>query len=129
MTGLGYLRARRGSQLLRPLPWGAEDALDVNEDAQAVPAPIHVPPPLPPLVAGRTMPHRLGILKEEMQGLHQDVRSLHGLVERSLTEQGRFSTWMISCMTQLIEANGQTYQEFDGTFQGSSSAVFDRRTR
>ncbi|GJT91859.1 hypothetical protein Tco_1080704 [Tanacetum coccineum] len=45
-----------------------------------------------------------------MQGLRQDVRSLCGLVERSMTDQGRFSTWMISCMTQLMDASGQTYQ-------------------
>ncbi|GJU70636.1 oxoglutarate/iron-dependent dioxygenase [Tanacetum coccineum] len=36
---------------------------------------------------------------------------------------------MISCMTQLMEASGQTYQAFDGTFRGSSPAVFERRTR
>ncbi|GJT03265.1 hypothetical protein Tco_0824434 [Tanacetum coccineum] len=64
-----------------------------------------------------------------MQGLRQDVGSLRGIMERSLADQGRFSTWMISCMAQLIEARGQTYQAFDGTFRGSSPAVFERRTR
>ncbi|GKD20688.1 hypothetical protein Tco_1222391 [Tanacetum coccineum] len=34
---------------------GAEDAPDIDEGAQAVPAPIHAPPP-PPLAACRTMP-------------------------------------------------------------------------
>ncbi|GKB60302.1 hypothetical protein Tco_0916488 [Tanacetum coccineum] len=34
---------------------GAEDALDIDEGAQAVPAPIHAPPPPPP-DTGRTMP-------------------------------------------------------------------------
>nr|GEW40074.1 hypothetical protein [Tanacetum cinerariifolium] len=29
----------------------------------------------------------------------------------------------------LMEASGQTYQAFDGTFRGSSPAVFERRTR
>ncbi|GKE20191.1 hypothetical protein Tco_1431703 [Tanacetum coccineum] len=52
-------------------------------------------------------------------GLRQDVRSLRGLVERSMTDQGRFSTWMVSCMTQLMEASGRTYQAFDETFRGS----------
>ncbi|GJZ01624.1 hypothetical protein Tco_0519585 [Tanacetum coccineum] len=46
-----------------------------------------------------------------MEGLRQDVRSLRGLVERSMTDQDRFSTWMISCMTQLMEATGRTYQD------------------
>ncbi|GJV81706.1 hypothetical protein Tco_1517576 [Tanacetum coccineum] len=62
-----------------------------------------------PPAAGRTMPQRLGRLEEEVQGLRQDVRSLRGLVERSMTDQGRFSTWMVSCMTQLMEASGLTY--------------------
>ncbi|GJY11302.1 hypothetical protein Tco_0379487 [Tanacetum coccineum] len=118
----------------------AKDAPVVNEDAQADPAPVQAPqPPPPPLDAGRTMPQRLGRLEEEMQGLRQDVRSLRGLVERSMTNQGvkieeemqglrqdvrslrglversmtnqgRFSTWMISCMAQLMKASGQTYQ-------------------
>ncbi|GJW35133.1 hypothetical protein Tco_0058053 [Tanacetum coccineum] len=43
--------------------------------------------------------------------------------------QGRFSTWMVSCMTQLIEASESTYQAFDGTFRGSYPSVFERRTR
>ncbi|GKA34505.1 hypothetical protein Tco_0720934 [Tanacetum coccineum] len=34
---------------------GAEDAPDIDEGAQAVPAPVHAPPP-PPLAVGRTMP-------------------------------------------------------------------------
>ncbi|GKG02027.1 hypothetical protein Tco_0306732, partial [Tanacetum coccineum] len=58
-----------------------------------------------------------------------DVGSLRGLVERSMTDQGRFSTWMISCMAQLMEANGHTYQTFDETFRGSSPEAFQRRTR
>ncbi|GJX37562.1 putative reverse transcriptase domain-containing protein [Tanacetum coccineum] len=69
------------------------------------------------------MPQRLGRLEEEVQGLRQDVRTLRGLVERSMTDQRRFSTWMISCMTQLMEASGQTYQAFDGTFRGSSLQI------
>ncbi|GKF80334.1 hypothetical protein Tco_0238936 [Tanacetum coccineum] len=76
-------------------PESTEDALAINEGAQAVPAPL----------------------------------SLRGIVERSMIDQCRFSTWMISCITQLVEASGQTYQAFDGNFQGSSPAVFVRRTR
>ncbi|GKE79312.1 hypothetical protein Tco_1545432 [Tanacetum coccineum] len=44
---------------------GAEDALDVDEGTQVIPTPVHAPPPPPP-AAGRTMPQRLGRLKEEM---------------------------------------------------------------
>ncbi|GJW16705.1 hypothetical protein Tco_0024141 [Tanacetum coccineum] len=109
-------------------PEATEGAPHVDKGDQTVPAPIHAPPPPPP-AAVRTIPERLGRLEEEMQELRQDVRSLRGLVERSMTDQGRFSTWMISCMTQLMEASRQTYQAFDGTFRGSSPAVFERRTR
>ncbi|GJX24985.1 hypothetical protein Tco_0231281 [Tanacetum coccineum] len=55
--------------------------------------------------------------------------SLCGLMERSMTDWGRFSTWMISCMTQLMDASGQTYQAFDGAIRGSSPAVFEKCTR
>ncbi|GJZ78709.1 hypothetical protein Tco_0643546 [Tanacetum coccineum] len=112
-------------------PGAVEDAPAVDEGVQADPAPIQAPqqPPLPPPATGRTMPKRLGRLEEEVQGLRQDVKTLRGLMERSMTDQGRFSTWMITCMTRLIEASGQTYQAFDGTFRGSSPAAFQRCTR
>ncbi|GJR19894.1 hypothetical protein Tco_0968421 [Tanacetum coccineum] len=58
-------------------------------------------------------------LEEEIQGLRQDVRSLQGLMKRPMTDQGRFSTWMVSCMMQLMKASGRTYQAFDGIFRGS----------
>nr|GFB08193.1 hypothetical protein [Tanacetum cinerariifolium] len=109
-------------------PRGAKNALDVDEGAHAVPAPIHAPLP-PPITAGRNMPQRLEILEEEIQGLRQDVRSLRGLMVRSMTIQGRFSTWMVSCMTQLMEASGRTYEAFDGTFRGCFPTVFERRTQ
>nr|GEV15683.1 hypothetical protein [Tanacetum cinerariifolium] len=97
-------------------PEASEDAFAVDEGDQAVPAPMQAPPSPPPPAMGRTMPQRLGRLEEEMQGLRHDVRKLRRLVERSITDQDRFSTWMISCMTQLMEASGSTFQAFDGTF-------------
>ncbi|GJW22812.1 hypothetical protein Tco_0033434 [Tanacetum coccineum] len=86
-------------------------------------------PPPPPPVAARTMPQRLGRLEEEVQGLRRDVRSLRGLVERLMTDQARFSTWMMSCMAQLMDASWLTYQAFDGTFRGSSPGAFQRRSK
>ncbi|GJX42106.1 hypothetical protein Tco_0257096 [Tanacetum coccineum] len=94
-------RPKRQQVAAAGAPEAAQDAPAVDEGAQADPAP----------------------------GLRKDVRSLRGLAERSMTDQGRFSTWMITCMTQLIEASGQTYQTFNDTFRGSSPAVFKRRTR
>ncbi|GJR59817.1 putative reverse transcriptase domain-containing protein [Tanacetum coccineum] len=113
-------------------PAVAKDALAVDEGDQAVPAPVQAPqqpPPPPPPAAARTVPQRLGRLEEDVQGLRRDVGSLRGLVERSMTDQGRFSTWMMTCMTQLMDASGLTYQAFDGTFRGSSPLAFQRRTR
>ncbi|GJW79094.1 hypothetical protein Tco_0140776 [Tanacetum coccineum] len=104
----------------------AEDAPTVDDGVQADPAPIQAPQQPPPSApaAGRTMPQRLGRLEEEVQGLRQDVRTLRGLVERSITDQGRYSTWMISCMTHLMKSSGQTFQAFDETFWGSSPTTF-----
>ncbi|GJW58698.1 hypothetical protein Tco_0105429 [Tanacetum coccineum] len=109
-----------------------KDAPIIDEGDQVVLAPIQAPqqpPPPPPAAAARTIPQRLGRLEEDVQGLRIDVGSLRGLVERSMTDQGRFSTWMISCMAQLMEASGKPYQAFDGTFRGSSPGTFHRRTR
>nr|GEZ41339.1 reverse transcriptase domain-containing protein [Tanacetum cinerariifolium] len=107
-------------------PAVAEDAPAVDKSDQVVPASVHAPqqPPPPPPVAVRTIPQRLGRLEEDVQGQRRDVGSLHGLLERSMTDQGRFSTWMISCMAQLMDASGLTYQAFDGTFRGSSPLAF-----
>ncbi|GKA69786.1 hypothetical protein Tco_0775850 [Tanacetum coccineum] len=125
------LGPERQSDAATGVPGAAEDAPTVDEGDQAVPAPVQAPqqPPPPPPAAGRTMPQRLGRLEEEVQGLRQDVKTLRGLMERSMTDQGRFSTWMIPCMTQLMKASGQTFQAFNGTFWGSSPAAFQRRTR
>ncbi|GKD30115.1 hypothetical protein Tco_1240893 [Tanacetum coccineum] len=57
-----------------------------------------------------------GRLEEDVHGLCRDVGTLRGIVERSMTDQGRFSTWMMSCIAQLVDASGMTYQTFDGTF-------------
>ncbi|GJW03261.1 hypothetical protein Tco_1562117 [Tanacetum coccineum] len=91
--------AKRQPVVAAATPGVAKDAPDVDEGAQAVLAPIHAPPP-PPAAA-----------------------------ERSMTDQGRISTWMVSCMTQLMKASKRTYQAFDGTFQGSYPTVFERHTR
>ncbi|GJX50558.1 hypothetical protein Tco_0277403 [Tanacetum coccineum] len=37
-----------------------------------------------------------------------------------VTNHSGFATWMVSCMTQLMDASGRTYQAFDSTLVGSS---------
>ncbi|GJY56783.1 hypothetical protein Tco_0455898 [Tanacetum coccineum] len=99
----------------------AEDASAVDKGDQAVPAPVQVPqqPPPPPLAAARTVPQRLGRLEEDVQGLRRDVGSLHGLVKRSMTEQGRFSTWMMTSFQR------RTRQRTDGA--STSAAQQDQQ--
>ncbi|GJS40801.1 hypothetical protein Tco_0565844, partial [Tanacetum coccineum] len=83
-------------------PAAAEGAPTADEGAQAVSAPVQAPQPLPPAPQPRTI---------------------------SFTEQTRVSTWMISCMTQLMDASGRTYQAFDNTIVGSSRLPYQRRVR
>ncbi|GJS56911.1 hypothetical protein Tco_0651695 [Tanacetum coccineum] len=105
-------------------PGAAEDAPVVDEGAQAVPAPIQAPQPLPPAPQHRTMTQRIERLEEEMRKLQQSVIGLRGVVKSSITEQTRVSTWMISCMTQIMDASGHTYQAFDSTLFGSSRVSY-----
>ncbi|GJU72295.1 hypothetical protein Tco_1263700 [Tanacetum coccineum] len=92
-------------------PDAAAGAPAVAEDASAIDEGNQAPPP-PPSAAARTIPQRLGRLEEDVQGLRRDVGSLRGLVERSMTDQGRFSMWMMTYMTQLMDASGLIYQTF-----------------
>ncbi|GJU07346.1 hypothetical protein Tco_1123776 [Tanacetum coccineum] len=85
-----------------------EDAPTAEEGAQAVPAPV---------------------LEEEVREMRQSVVGLRGVVEISITKQNKVSTWMISCMTQLMDASGRTYQAFDSTLIGSSRLSYYRRIR
>ncbi|GKD78493.1 hypothetical protein Tco_1341114 [Tanacetum coccineum] len=78
-----------------------------EEVAQEIPAPAQAPPP--PLPAPQPC--------------------LRGVVKSFTIEQSRVSTWLITCMTQLMDASGQTYQPFDNTLVGSSRLSFQRRVR
>nr|GEU51775.1 hypothetical protein [Tanacetum cinerariifolium] len=84
----------------------AKDASAGDEGAQAIPA--HVQAPQPPLVPRpQTMSQRIDRPEEKT----------------------RVSTWMISCMTHLMDANGRTYQAFDSTLVGSLRLSYERRVR
>ncbi|GJR78516.1 hypothetical protein Tco_0149301 [Tanacetum coccineum] len=74
--------------------------------------------PQPPPPAPRTIQQRVSRLEEEVQELRQSIVGLRGDVARLITDQSRFSTRMISCMTQLMDASGRTYQAFDSTLVG-----------
>ncbi|GKD90883.1 hypothetical protein Tco_1366390, partial [Tanacetum coccineum] len=70
-----------------------------------------------------------GAQEEEMRNLRHDIVGLRGVVESFTTEQSRVSTWLISCMTQLMDASGHTYQAFDSTLIGSLQMPYQRRGR
>ncbi|GKF68327.1 hypothetical protein Tco_0198006, partial [Tanacetum coccineum] len=85
----------------------------VEKGAQEILAPVQAPPPPLPAPQHRTMSQRIERIKEEVHDLRCDVVGLRGVVESFTTEQSRVSTWLISCMTQLMDAGGDTYQAFD----------------
>ncbi|GJW76803.1 hypothetical protein Tco_0138485 [Tanacetum coccineum] len=51
------------------------------------------------------------------------------VVESFTTEQSRVSTWLISCMTQLMDAIGYPYQAFDSTLVDSLRMPYQRHVR
>nr|GEZ01240.1 hypothetical protein [Tanacetum cinerariifolium] len=68
------------------------------EYVQADPTPVQAPQTPPTAFAPRTMPQRMARLEEEVHDLYQSIVGLRGLVNRSITDQSRFATWMISCI-------------------------------
>ncbi|GJZ53603.1 hypothetical protein Tco_0608488 [Tanacetum coccineum] len=94
-----------------------------------IPAPAQAPSPLLPAPQPRTMSQRIERIEDEVHDLRRDVVGLLGVVESFTTEQSRVSTWLISCMTQLMDASGLTYQAFDITLVGSSWMPYQRRVR
>ncbi|GKE11757.1 hypothetical protein Tco_1415308 [Tanacetum coccineum] len=91
-----------------------------DKGAQAVPAPVQAPQPPPPALQPRPISQMIDRLEEEVCEMRQSVVGLRGVVESSITEQTRVSTWMISCMTQLMDVSGRSYQAFDSTLVDSS---------
>ncbi|GKC43494.1 hypothetical protein Tco_1061216 [Tanacetum coccineum] len=78
---------------------------------------LQVPPP--PASQPWTMSQRIERVEEEAHELRRNGVGLRGVVESFTTEQSRVFTWLISCMTQLMEASGQTYQPFGSTLIGT----------
>ncbi|GKC38891.1 hypothetical protein Tco_1051275 [Tanacetum coccineum] len=111
-----------------------EAGLAANEGAQEIPAPApaHGPPLPTPVPQPQTMSQRIERIKrieEEMRDLQHDVEGLRGVVESFTIEQSRVSTWLITFMTQLMDANNLTYQAFNITLVGSSWMPYQRRVR
>ncbi|GJV90115.1 hypothetical protein Tco_1534053 [Tanacetum coccineum] len=96
-----------------------------EEGAQEIPVPTPAPTKAPPSAPQhRTMSQRIERVEEEVHELWRDVVGLRGVVESFTTEQSRVSTWLITCMTQLMDASGQTYQPFHSTLVGGLRLSF-----
>ncbi|GKC48141.1 hypothetical protein Tco_1065863 [Tanacetum coccineum] len=100
-----------------------------EEGAQEIPALAQAPSRPPPAPQPRTMSQRIKRIEEEVHDLRRDVVGLRGVVKSFTTEQSRVSTWLISYMTQLMDASGHAYQAFDSTLVGSSPLSFQMRVR
>ncbi|GKB38971.1 hypothetical protein Tco_0883913, partial [Tanacetum coccineum] len=90
-------RPERQSDAAAGASQDAEDVLADDEGALADPTPMQAPQP--PQSAPRTIPQRIARLKDEVHELRRSIMGLRGDVDRSITDQGRFATWMVSCMT------------------------------
>ncbi|GJV91496.1 hypothetical protein Tco_1539309 [Tanacetum coccineum] len=113
-----------GPERKQGVPAGAHEAdkagQATKEVAPEIPAPAQAPSPPPPALQPCTISQRIERVEEEVHHLRCDVTGLRGVVESFTTEQSKVSPWLISCMTQLMDASGQTYQPFDSTLVGSS---------
>ncbi|GJS28372.1 putative reverse transcriptase domain-containing protein [Tanacetum coccineum] len=124
-----------GPERQRAAAAGAPEANEGDEaaaeDAQEIPAPAPAPvqAPPPPAPQPRTMAQRIDRVEEEVHRLRRDIIDLRGDVAHLTTDQTRVSTWLVSCMTQLMDASGRPYEPFDSTLAGSSGLSFQRRVR
>ncbi|GJU41004.1 hypothetical protein Tco_1193961 [Tanacetum coccineum] len=100
-----------------------------DEGAQEIPAQAQAPPPPLPTPQPWTISKKIERIEEEMCDLRHDVVGLRGVIESFTTEQSRVSTWLINCMTQLMDASSHPYQAFDSTLVGSSRIPYQRRVK
>ncbi|GJS13663.1 hypothetical protein Tco_0408135 [Tanacetum coccineum] len=120
----------QGSERQQAVAAGASEADEAGqaakEVAREIPGPAQAPPPAPQPC---TMSQSIKRLEEEVHDLRRIVVGLRGDVASFTTEQSRVSTWLISCMTQLMDVNGQTYQPFDSLDFPSVGVSGRRRVR
>ncbi|GKD88373.1 hypothetical protein Tco_1363880, partial [Tanacetum coccineum] len=113
---------------------GAPEGDEAGEAAEDVALEIHAQapaqaPPSPPAPQPHTLSQRIDRLEEKVHDLRRDVTGLRGDVTRFTTDQTKVFTWLVSCMNQLMDGSGQTYEPFDSTLAGSSGLSFRRRVR
>ncbi|GKB90358.1 hypothetical protein Tco_0962630 [Tanacetum coccineum] len=80
----------------------AEGAPDVDEGAQAVPAPVQAPQP-PPVGQGRTIPQRLARLEEEVYGFRGSMAEQRDMLDSMARDFSRFTTWTVTSLSLMMD--------------------------
>ncbi|GKD81518.1 hypothetical protein Tco_1348357 [Tanacetum coccineum] len=84
-------------------PRVAQNAPTIDEGVQAVPTPVHAPRPLP-LVATRTMPHRMVRLEEDVHGICEALAEQHKVISAMARDFSRFTVWAASGIAQILDS-------------------------
>nr|GEW58142.1 retrotransposon protein, putative, Ty1-copia subclass [Tanacetum cinerariifolium] len=66
----------------------------------------------------KTIPHSLQRLEEEVHKLRESIKEQRVLLDMMSSDQERFSSWVISRMTQLVGKSGLSFPKFDGSIVG-----------
>ncbi|GJW16922.1 hypothetical protein Tco_0024358 [Tanacetum coccineum] len=83
-------------------PRAAEDAPVVDEDDQAVLAPVQAP--VPPLAAARTMPQRMSKLEEDVHEIHGALAEQREVIGAMVSDFSRFTVWAASGIVHLLDS-------------------------
>ncbi|GKC92764.1 hypothetical protein Tco_1158206, partial [Tanacetum coccineum] len=104
----------------------AKDALNIDEDGQADPAPEQAPqqPPLPPPAHARTMPQRMARLEEDMHEIRQGLTEQREVIDTITRDFSRFSTWVTTGLGQMMDRAGVAY-----TLYAQTRVSYQRRVR
>nr|GEU76358.1 hypothetical protein [Tanacetum cinerariifolium] len=88
-------------------PEAPQDAHVGQEDVQADLAPQMPQEAIP---ASRNIAQRLHKVKEKVHQLSKGLRDQHVMIEGFVSEQARYSAWMVDRMIEFIEQRGLRYQ-------------------
>ncbi|GKC16066.1 hypothetical protein Tco_1012848 [Tanacetum coccineum] len=93
----------------------AGGAPDIDEGAQAVPAPAQAPQP--PLAAGpaRTMAQRLARVEEEVHKIQGALGEQREVMDAMAKDLSRFTVWAVVGISHLLDSAGATYVLYSET--------------
>ncbi|GKG04341.1 hypothetical protein Tco_0314728, partial [Tanacetum coccineum] len=94
-------------------PDAAAGAPVVDEGNQAVPAPVHAPPP--PLAGARTMPQRMARLEEDVHEIRGALAEQREMIGAMAKDFSRFTVWAASGIAQLLDSDQVSYTPYSKT--------------